>query len=412
MRILIRHIKKLVQTAENPDAVKCGKEMQQLDSIDHAFLLIDEGRIVDFGPMEKAPSEGSVHLVVDAHGRMVFPSFCDSHTHLVYAAPREEEFVDRIKGLGYEEIAAKGGGILNSARRLNETSEEALYEAAAQRLEEVMRMGTGAIEIKSGYALTVEGELKMLRVIKRLKENSPMTIKATFLGAHAIPAEYKENREGYITLLTDKLVPQVAGEGLAEYIDVFCERGYFSADELDRILEAGTGHGLKPKVHVNQFSVQGGIPVAVKHKAISVDHLEVVADADITALQGSGTICTLLPSCSFFLGLDYAPARKLMEAGLPVALATDYNPGSTPSGNIPFLLSLACIKQRMLPEEAINAVTVNGAAAMELGHELGSIARGKKANLFITKPIPSLAYIPYAFGSGLVQTVILNGEVV
>lgn len=408
--LLIKNIKELVQVEKKPKQLLRGEDMATLKTVSDAFLLIDSEKIEDFGDMADAPE--SADEVIDATGKMVFPCWCDSHTHLVFAGSREMEFVDRINGLTYEEIAAKGGGILNSAKRLNEASEDELFEAAKVRLEEVMRMGTGAIEIKSGYGLTVEGELKMLKVIKRLKQTSPVTIKATFLGAHAIPAEYKQNRRAYISKVTEEMLPLVAKEGLAEYIDVFCERNYFTKEELDEILKAGAYYNLKPKIHVNQFSVQGGIPIGVENGAVSVDHLEVVDDKDIESLKDSNTICTLLPSCSFFLNLEYGPARWLLENNLPVALATDFNPGSTPSGNIPFVLSLACIKMKMTPEEAINAATINGAASMELSGELGSIAKGKKANVFITKPMPSVAFLPYYFGHDMVETVILNGKVI
>jgi imidazolonepropionase len=383
-----------------------GAEMKQLQTINDAFVLVENGIIKDFGEMNAAPERADE--VIDATGKFVFPSWCDSHTHLVYAAPRESEFVDKIKGLSYEEIAAKGGGILNSAKRLNETSEEELFDSAWQRLEEIKIQGTGAVEIKSGYGLSYEGELKMLRVIRSLKEKSKLTIKATFLGAHAFPMEYKQNHEGYIELLLEKLLPQIADEGLADFIDVFCEQNYFSAAETDRILEAGVRYGLKPKVHVNQFNIIGGVQASVKHGALSVDHLEHISDKDILTLKNSETMPVALPGCSFFLQIPYTPARRIIDAGLPLAVASDYNPGSTPSGNISFVVSLACIQMKMLPEEAINAATLNAAYAMEVENELGSICKGKKANLFITKPMPSLAYLPYSFGSNLVERVILG----
>jgi imidazolonepropionase len=377
-----------------------------LQKINDAFVLVENGIIKDFGEMNAAPERADE--VIDATGKFVFPSWCDSHTHLVYAAPRESEFVDKIKGLSYEEIAAKGGGILNSAKRLNETSEEELFDSAWQRLEEIKIQGTGAVEIKSGYGLSYEGELKMLRVIRSLKEKSKLTIKATFLGAHAFPMEYKQNHEGYIELLLEKLLPQIADEGLADFIDVFCEQNYFSAAETDRILEAGVRYGLKPKVHVNQFNIIGGVQASVKHGALSVDHLEHLSDEDILTLKNAETIPVALPGCSFFLQIPYTPARRIIDAGLPLALASDYNPGSTPSGNMSFVVSLACIQMKMLPEEAINSATINAAYAMGIENELGSICKGKKANLFITKPMPSLAYLPYSFGSNLVERVILS----
>ncbi|HRI59273.1 MAG TPA: imidazolonepropionase [Saprospiraceae bacterium] len=383
--------------------------MANLPIVNDAFLLIENERIAAFGPMKECP--GRADRVLDATGRMVFPCWCDSHTHIVYAASREEEFTDRIRGLSYEEIARRGGGILNSARRLRETSEEALFESAWARLQEVIGYGTGAIEIKSGYGLSLESELKMLRVIRRLKAVSPIPVKATFLGAHAVPVEYKERRAAYIDLIVNEMLPQVAGEGLADYCDVFCDKGFFTPEETEQILQAGWRYGLKPKIHANELGYTGGVQAGVASKAISVDHLEYTGDAEIEALKHSDTFPTLLPSCAFFLGIPYAPARKMIDAGLPVVLATDYNPGSSPSGKMPFVLSLACIKMKMLPEEAIIAATINGACAMELGRNYGSIAVGKVANVFISTPIPSLAYLPYSFGSNLVESVLLQGKV-
>ncbi len=413
MKIFIKNIKALVQVEEQPRSMVAGADMAELKVIENAYLAIDHGVIAAFGKMEDWPGIADWRdlEVIDADGCMVFPSWCDSHTHLVYAGSREGEFVDRINGLTYEEIAQKGGGILNSAKRLQDTSEDELFEAALVRLNEVMNSGTGAIEIKSGYGLSVEAELKILRVIKRLKAVSPLTIKANFLGAHAIPAAYKQNREAYIDAIINEMLPAIEQEGLAEYIDVFCETNYFTPEETDRILSAGAKHGLTPKIHVNQFTSIGGLQVGVKHGALSVDHLEVMNPEDIEALKGSTTMPTALPSCSFFLSIPYAPVREMINAGLPVALATDYNPGSTPSGNVPFVLSLACIKMKMTPEEAINAATINSAYAMGLSDTHGSIALGKRANLFITKPMPSYAFLPYSFGSNLVDKVILNGEI-
>jgi imidazolonepropionase len=342
---------------------------------------------------------------------MVFPSWCDSHTHIVFAASREEEFVDRIKGLSYEEIAERGGGILNSARRMQDCSEETLYESAYERLQEVIGHGTGALEIKSGYGLSLESEIKMLRVIRRLKQNSPIPIKATFLGAHAVPAAFKTKRADYIDLIIHQMLPQVAAEQLAEYCDVFCDRGFFTVEETDQILKAAWQYGLKPKIHANELDYSGGVQIGIANGAISVDHLEYTGPEEIAALATSNTLPTLLPSCAFFLGIPYAPARQMMDAGLPVVLATDYNPGSSPSGKMPFVVSLACIKMKMLPEEAIYAATLNGACALELADDYGSITVGKKANLFITRPMPSLAYLPYAFGETLVRRIILNGKV-
>ncbi|MBV6440252.1 MAG: imidazolonepropionase [Haliscomenobacteraceae bacterium CHB4] len=407
--LLIRNIKTLVQAENQPRQVVKGADMATLPVVHDAFILIENDRIAAFGPMSGCPERADT--VLDASGRMVFPSWCDSHTHIVFAASREEEFVDRIRGLTYEEIARRGGGILNSARRLQEVSEEHLFDNAWQRLQEVIGYGTGAIEIKSGYGLSLESELKMLRVIRRLKETSPIPVKATFLGAHAVPAEYRDRRNEYIALIIHKMLPRVAGEGLADYCDVFCDKGFFTPEETEQILKAGWRYGLKPKIHANELGYTGGVQVGVANHAISVDHLEYTGDAEIAVLTKSDTLPTLLPSCAFFLGIPYAPARKMMDAGLPVVLATDYNPGSSPSGKMPFVIALACIKMKMLPEEAINAATVNGAKAMELEAGYGSIAVGKMANLFISAPIPSLAYLPYAFGSNIVETVVLRGKV-
>ncbi len=409
MNILIENIKGLVQTAEEPVKRLAGKDMQQLNVIENAWLLIKDEKISDFGAMENRPSV--IAKKIDATGRFVFPSFVDSHTHIVFAGSREQEFEMRIRGKGYEEIAAEGGGILNSARRLQETSEDELYRSARTRLYECINMGTGAIEIKSGYGLTPESELKMLRVIQRLKKESPIPIKATFLGAHAIPSELKENRGEYIRQILEEMLPVIEKEGLAEYIDVFCDRGFFTRDETDRILKAGRAAGLKPKIHANELDYTGGIQVGVENDAISVDHLECTGDEEIKALLDSNTMPCILPATAFFLGMQYPPVRKMIDAGLPVALASDYNPGSCPSGNMGFILSLACIKLRMLPEEAINAATINAACALEMEQEAGVIKRGNKANLFITGPIPSYAFIPYSFGNNHIETVILNGVV-
>lgn len=412
MKLLIKNIKTLVQVEENPKPMVSGKEMSLLPCIENAWLAIENGKIADFGKMDDftGVSDWSGLEVIDATGKMVFPSWCDSHTHIVYAGPRENEFVDRIKGLTYEEIAKKGGGILNSAKRLQQTSEEDLTEMALERIQEVRKMGTGAVEIKSGYGLTIMDEIKMLKVIRNLKERSDLTIRATFLGAHAIPVEYKENRKEYVRMITEEMIPMAAKENLADYCDVFCDRGFFTPEETDTILKAGTRYGMIPKIHANELDFSGGIQVGVKNKALSVDHLEFTGDDEIKALMNSGTMPTLLPSTAFFLGLHYPPARKMIDAGLPVALATDYNPGSSPSGKMTFIISLACIKLKMTPEEAINAATINSAYAMGLSKELGSIARGKKANIFITKEIPSIAWIPYSFGSDVIETVIINGE--
>jgi imidazolonepropionase len=412
MRILITNIKQLcqVECPENRRSRVSGQDMDTVPSIENAWLLVENGVIHSFGAMPHLP-ETRAEQEIDATGRLVLPAWCDSHTHLVFAAPREQEFVDRIRGLSYEEIARRGGGILNSARRLNEATEADLYEQSLQRLHEVMATGTGAIEIKSGYGLNTEAELKMLRVIRKLKENVPVPVKASFLAAHAYPVEYKENKSAYVKLIIDEMLPKVAGEGLADYMDVFCEEGFFSVADTEQLLEAGWKHGLKPKIHANQLHYSGGVQVGVRHSAISVDHLECVAEAEIQALKGSNTIPTLLPAAAFFLGIQYQPARKVIDAGLPVCLATDYNPGSCPSGNVPLLLTIACTQLKMTPEEAINAVTLNGAAALELDNELGSISIGKKANLIITKKIPSLAHIPYDFGNNPVEKTIFSGEI-
>jgi len=386
----------------------------------NAWLLIEDGIIAGHGKMEQMPSGGHRSpAMLNAEGASVLPAWCDSHTHLVFAASRENEFIDKIKGLTYSEIAAKGGGILNSAKKLNESSENELFNFAWKRLEEVSKMGTGAIEIKSGYGLTVEGELKMLRVIKKLKEKSKLSIKATFLGAHTYPLEYKENHQGYIDLLINKMLPVIAKEKLADYIDVFCETGFFSTEETEMICRAGMSYGLKPKIHVNQLNSIGGIETGIKLNALSLDHLETMTDEDIRLLAkaspGRGglegaTIGTLLPTAAFFLRMPFQPARKLIDAGCAIALASDYNPGSSPSGNMNLVVAMSCIQMKMLPEEAINAATINGAFSMELQHEVGSITIGKKANLIFTKPIPSLAYLPYSFGDNLIDKVMINGE--
>jgi imidazolonepropionase len=407
--LLIRNIDTLVQAETQPRPVVKGAEMAVLPTLHDAYLLAENGRIAAFGPMADCPARADE--VLDATGRSVFPSWCDSHTHLVFAATREEEFVDRIRGLSYEEIARRGGGILNSARRLQAASEDALFEGAWGRLQEVIGYGTGAIEIKSGYGLTLESELKMLRVVRRLRAQSPIPIRATFLGAHAVPVEFSARREDYIQLIVKEMIPRVAGEGLAEYCDVFCDQGFFTPAETEQILQAAWAFGLKPKIHANELGLTGGVQVGVANRAVSVDHLEHTSEAEIEVLRGSDTMPTLLPGCAFFLGIPYPAARQMMAAGLPVALATDYNPGSCPSGNMPFVVSLACVKMKMLPEEAINAATINGARAMEWASDYGSIAVGKVANLFVSKPKVSPALLPYSFGSKLVETVVLRGQV-
>jgi imidazolonepropionase len=408
-KILIKNIKGLVQYGENLPSVRKGKEMKELPILENAFLALEDGVIVAYGLMSDwgGIDDWRDLEVIDADGKYVLPAFCDSHTHTVFAKPREEEFVDRINGLSYEEIAIKGGGILNSARRLAEMSEDELFDQALERVERLMSYGTGALEIKSGYGLSVEAEIKMLRVIKRLKAECSIEIKATFLGAHAFPPEYKENHRGYIDLIINEMLPKIKEEGLADYIDAFCERNYFSVEEMAEILEAGIAIGLKPKVHVNQFSAMGGVAKAVELNALSVDHLEELSDEDIEALKGSNTMSTILPSCSHFLSIPFGDARRLMENDLPVALASDFNPGSTPSGNLSFVWSLACVKMKMTPEEALNALTINAAYAMELSDSHGTISLGKTTPIIITKQIPSLAYIPYSFGDQLIERLIL-----
>ncbi|MBN8642066.1 MAG: imidazolonepropionase [Flavobacteriales bacterium] len=411
MITLIHNIKELLQVRETFISKVSGKEMAVLPSIKNAFLLIENDVIADFGSMENCPKINA-DATIDATGKMVLPTWCDSHTHIVYAGNREQEFVDRINGMTYEEIANRGGGILNSAKKLNETSEDEIYNQSKKRLEEVMQLGTGAVEIKSGYGLTVEGELKMLRVIKKLADNYPIKIKATFLGAHAFPIEYKENHSGYIDLIINEMLPKIAEENLAEYIDAFCETGYFSVEETERIMEAGKAFGLTPKIHVNQFNTIGGIAACVQHNALTVDHLEIVTEDDIEALKNSETMPVALPSCSYFLSIPYTPARQLINAGLPLALATDFNPGSTPSGNMNFVVATACIKMKMTPEEAINAATINGAYAMGISETHGSITKGKKANLIITKEVNSYYELPYAFGSNLIDSVLIEGKII
>ena len=410
MITLIINIKELLQVRDAAILKVSGAEMAVLPTIKNAYLVLKNGLISDFGSMKDLPNINP-EKCIDADGKIVLPSWCDSHTHIVYAGNREQEFVDRINGLTYEEIANRGGGILNSAKKLNLTSEEELYQQSKVRLEEVIRLGTGAIEIKSGYGLTVEGELKMLRVIQKLSQNYPITIKATFLGAHAIPAKYKVNRKGYIDSILNEMLPEIVKNKLAHYIDVFCETGYFTIEETEQIVEAGIKFGLKPKIHVNQFNSIGGVQVAVKHKALSVDHLEVMTAVDIESLKNTETMPVALPSCSYFLSIPYTQAREMIAAGLPLALASDYNPGSTPSGNMNFVVATACIKMKMTPEEAINAATINGAYAMGISDTHGSITIGKKANLIITKNIPSYYLIPYAFGSNLIDTVLIDGEI-
>jgi imidazolonepropionase len=413
--IFLYNIKHLLQTENQPRIKVAGKKMSQIEGIENAWLLIEDGLIKAFGSMANLDKStllnGKVSIQeVDVSNRMVLPSFVDSHTHLVYPASREMEYIDKIKGLSYEEIAARGGGILNTARRMTTISEEELFASAVDRLNEIMLYGTGAVEIKSGYGLSLEAELKMLRVIKQLKRYSPLTIKSTFLGAHAVPMAYRDNQAAYVDIVVNEMIPHVAEEELADFIDVFCDKGFFTVSETERILEAGLQFGLQAKIHANELDYSGGIQAGVKYGALSVDHLEFTGKEEIEILLKSDTMPTILPGAAFFLGMRYAPAREMIDAGLPIAFASDFNPGSSPSGNMQLILSMASILYKMLPEEGLNATTINGAYAMGLSNVLGSIAVGKKANVFITKPIPSFEYMPYAYGSNKVERVILNGE--
>jgi imidazolonepropionase len=413
--LLIINIKSLNGIDDGEVLFRAGKEMSAFERLEDAWLLTEGSIIRDFGQMNQFDQvlyEEPGVRIIDARGRMVFPSFCDSHTHLVYAGSREIEYVDKIRGLSYEEIAKRGGGILNSSRRLHEASEEELVEQALERLNEIISFGTGAVEIKSGYGLNTADELKMLRVIQRLRMLSPLTIKSTFLGAHAVPAEYKGKQGEYVDLIINEMIPQVSAANLADYIDVFCDRGFFTPDETERILMAGIKYGLRPKIHANELDYSGGIQVGVKYDALSVDHLEYTGDEEIAALMDSETMPTLLPGAAFFLNMVHAPARKMIEAGLPIALASDFNPGSSPSGNMQLILSMGCIIFRMTPEESFNACTINGAYAMGISDQYGSIARGKKANFFITRPIPTIEFMPYAYGSNKAETTVLNGKII
>lgn len=414
MKILIKNIKQLVQVEENPKLKVAGRDMKNLPCINNAWLAIENDKIVGFGKMEdwEGISDWTNLTIIDATDKLVLPCWCDSHTHIVYAGSREGEFVDRINGLTYEEIFQRGGGILNSAKKLQEATEDELVESTLLRLNEIMLQGTGAVEIKSGYGLSLESELKMLRVIKKLKERSPLTIKATFLGAHAVPLEYKERKSDYIKLLITELMPAIAEEQLADYCDVFCEQNYFTKDETIEILTSGKKYGMRPKVHAEQLSNSGGVLAGVEVGAISVDHLEFVEDKEIEALLKSNTMPTILPGAAFFLSLPFPPARKMIDAGLPLAIASDFNPGSCPSGNINLAISICCIQYKMTPEEAINAATINSAYAMDLSKTHGSIAIGKQANVFITKETPNYSFIPYSFGSNLIETVIINGKII
>jgi imidazolonepropionase len=414
MKVIITNIQDLHGILDSGIDKLSGKEMRNMGHLQHAYLLIEDGIIQGYGLMKELKSiqmEG-VREVIDGSGRVVMPAFCDSHTHLVFAEPREQEFVDRIHGLTYEEIAAKGGGILNSAKKLHEYGPEELFQSAWSRLQEVLKTGTGAIEIKSGYGLSPTHELKMLRVIREIKRQTPIPVKATFLGAHAIPSQYKERRMDYINLIIHDMIPAVAKEELAEYIDVFCDKGFFTPEETDRILKAGIAAGLKPKIHANELAISGGVQVGVANNALSVDHLECMSQKEIDALKNTDTMATMLPGTAFFLKISYPPARKMIDEGLAVALASDYNPGSSPSGNMEFILSLACIQMNMTPEEALAAATINGAYAMGLSKTHGSITIGKKANVIVSRPIPSLAFIPYNFGTTCVEKLLINGELI
>ena len=411
MSLIIYNIGMLVQVRNETVAFVAGKDMSLLPVVENAWLLIEDDIIGGYGSMDEMPSFSDALNRMDAGGGYVLPAFCDPHTHLVYAGSREKEYIDKIRGLSYEEIAKRGGGILNSAQLLHEITEDELFRQSMERVREVISFGTGAVEIKSGYGLTTEDELKMLRVIRRIRNEAPLTVRSTFLGAHAIPGQYKENRNRYIDLIINEMIPAIAAERLADYIDVFCDRGFFTVEETERILAAGARYSLRPKIHANELDYSGGIQTGIKYGALSVDHLEFTGDDEIAALLGSGTMPTLLPGAAFFLGMTDPPARKMIDAGLPLALASDYNPGSSPSGNMKFIMSLGCIRLKMLPEEVINAVTINSAYAMGISETHGSITVGKKANIIITKKIPSYEFIPYAYGSNLIERVLLNGEI-
>ena len=415
MKTLILNIKQLVQTELSPRKWVAGKDMARLGILENAYLLVEEDKIAGFGKMEDLNREvvyagGDIVKEIDATGRLVMPSYCDSHTHLVYAGSREIEYIDKIRGLSYEEIAKRGGGILNSCERIRKASEEELFDAASDRIQEIAGFGTGAVEIKSGYGLDTESELKMLRVIRRLKAETPLLIKSTFLGAHAVPLEYKGRQTEYVDLIINEMIPMVAAEELADYIDVFCDKGFFTVEDTDRMLNAGMKYGLRAKIHANELDYSGGVQVGVKYNAISVDHLECMGEEEIACLLESETMPTVLPGAAFFLNMPYSPVRKMIQAGLPVALASDYNPGSSPSGNMKFIMSLGCINYKMLPEEVINATTLNSAYAMGVEEEAGSIAVGKLANFYITTPISGIEYLPYAYTADLIEAIFLKGE--
>jgi len=407
--LLIRNINKLIGIIDKPSSFKKGRALSSLNTIENAYLLMDKGKIHSFGKMDDCPENAD--KIIEANGSLVLPAWIDSHTHIVFPTTREMEFIDKIRGLSYEEIAKRGGGILNTAKKMTDADEDYLYRSAMKRLDEIIGFGTGAVEIKSGYGLSFDNEIKMLKVIKKIKETAPIPVKANFLGAHALPPEYKNKREEYIKLITDKMLPYIAEHQLADYIDVFCDKGFFTVAETDILLKAGAKYGLKPKIHANELDTSGGIQTGVKNNAVSVDHLEYTGEEEIEVLKNSNTIPTLLPSTAFFLRLKYAPARQMIDAGLGVALASDYNPGSSPSGNMQFVISLASIYMKMLPEEAINATTINAAYALELQDKLGSISVGKTANVIITKPLDNIALIPYYFGSNLVDKMIINGMI-
>ena len=411
MSLLVKNIGCIVGIDESGRTKVAGKEMADIGMLENAWLLTDGERIGSYGTMDTLPHEEG-HEVIDAKGGWLFPSFCDSHTHIVYAGSREQEFLDKINGLTYEEIAKRGGGILNSADRLHETSEDELYRQAMERIDEIVEMGTGLVEIKSGYGLTLEDELKILRVISRIKETAPLDVRATFLGAHAVGRAYKGRQSEYVEHVCNDMIPAVAKEGLADFVDVFCDKGFFTVEETAKIIETGARYGLRAKIHANELAVSGGVEVGVEHRALSVDHLESMGDEQIEALRGGDTMPTMLPGCAFFLGIGYPPARKMIDAGLAVALASDYNPGTAPSGNMRFVASLASIKMKMTPAEALNAATLNSACAMGESKDFGSITRGKKANFYITKPLPSLAFLPYAHQTPVIKTVVLKGKMV
>ena len=411
MSLLVKNIGTIAGIDESGRTRLAGEEMSRTGTLDNAWLLTDGNRIKEYGTMESLPCEEG-HTVIDAKGGWLFPSFCDSHTHIVYAGSREQEFLDKINGLSYEEIAKRGGGILNSADRLHDTPEEELYRQAMERIDEIVAMGTGLVEIKSGYGLTLEDELKILRVIRRIRETAPLEVRATFLGAHAVGRAYKGRQAEYVEHVCNDMIPAVAKEGLADYVDVFCDRGFFTPEETAKIIETGASYGLRAKIHANELAVSGGVEVGVAHGALSVDHLESMGNEQIETLRGSDTMPTLLPGCAFFLGITYPPARRMIDAGLAVALASDYNPGTAPSGNMRFVTSLASIKMKMTPAEALNAATLNSACAMGESKDFGSITRGKVANFYITKPLPSLAFLPYAHQTPVIEQIVLKGKVV